>query len=80
VEGAIKGTHPKDVFPTAMQFSVAVERHSIDNQCSILDSLKMLTEEHRLDAIDIPKLLTTALKQKLGVEQGIYKEEIPLQL
>lgn len=75
VVGALDGTRPKDIFPTAMTFSIEVERHSIDNQCSILDSLQILTEEHRLDAIDIPKLVTAALKQKLGIEQGIYKAE-----
>jgi hypothetical protein len=76
----IEGTVPKDLLPTATEFSIEVEICADENSIDLLDALTKLVEEYRLDECDIKKLLTKALTQKLGIEQGIIKAERPLPL
>jgi hypothetical protein len=74
----IEGNMPKDILPTATEFSIEVETYAEDNSLDLLDALTKLVEFYMLDECDIKKLLTKALTQKLGIEQGIIKAERPL--
>ncbi len=76
----IEGTMPKDILPTATEFSIEIETYAEEHGLDLLDSLTKLVESYRLDECDIKKLLTKALTQKLGIEQGIIKAERPLPL
>lgn len=80
LQDAHEGNGPKDVLPTATEFSIEVETYAEDNSIDLLDALTKLVEVYRLDECDIKKLLTKAITQKLGIEQGIIKAERPLPL
>lgn len=65
----------KDVLPTAVDFSVEVEAHSAEHGVELLEALSYLTDYYKLDEAFIKKLLTPALIEKLGIEQGIIKKQ-----
>ena len=66
-----KGTEPLQNTPVT--FSMQVEKLSIHEGCTLLESLTFLVEEYELDFEQVPKLITPGLKQKLAYETGIEK-------
>lgn len=76
----LEGKNVKESLPTAIQFSEQVEEYALDYHCTIIEAMREMVEVHNLDIHDIPKLITAALKQKLGVEQGFIKVEQGLPL
>jgi len=63
---------------TPVSFSMAVERLSLKEGCTLLEALSATVDEYKLDPDQVPKLVTAGLKQKLAYENGIEEPGVAL--
>ena len=58
---------------TPEQFSIEVEFYSNRNKMTLLESLASLIEKYDIDVLNVKKLISPALKEKIALESGIKK-------
>jgi hypothetical protein len=65
---------------TPVAFSIKVEELAATEKLTLIEALSVLVETFNLDTDQVPKMITSGLKQKIAIEAGIGKPRKSLEM